>query len=210
MWRNNTSKEVRGWVGPGLMVCVNSRASSIWVSMRGVLVKCNADCVRIATDEEWLGAEIIKVLSQDARNHLDKHGQRGYIDVTGEEGPGEEDLVPPSSPAAATGHSDLSTLAGDLVPEPMPMSNVAMTRQASTTAPPTSTTRTVSEAGTDVSDQRNVRARVDELDVDLNADPARLGVPVPHGGWIEAQRRQDANNGSEVIGRLSTPELVRM
>ena len=69
VWRNNTSKQVRGWVGPGLVVCVNGKASSIWVSMRGVLVKCNADRVRIATDEEWLGAEIIKVLSQDARNH---------------------------------------------------------------------------------------------------------------------------------------------
>ena len=70
VWRNNTSKQVRGWVGPGLVVCVNSRASSVWVSMRGILVKCNADRVRIATDEEWMGAEIIKVLSQDARNQL--------------------------------------------------------------------------------------------------------------------------------------------
>ena len=70
-----------------------------------------------------------------------------------------------------------------------------MMRQASTTAPPSSQTRTASEAGTEI-DQRNVRARVDDLDTDLNADRVRLGVPVPQGGWIEAQRRQDRNNGA--------------
>ena len=31
----------------------------------------------------------------------------------------------------------------------------------------------------------------------MNADRARLGIPVPHGGWIDAQRRQEMNNGSE-------------
>ena len=70
-----------------------------------------------------------------------------------------------------------------------------MTRQASTTAPPSSQTRTASEAGTE-HEQRNVRARVDELDSDLNADRARLGVPVPEGGWIGAQRRQESNASS--------------
>ena len=82
--------------------------------------------------------------------------------------------------------------AEDRSPEPMPVQSDQVMRQASTTAPPSSQTRTASEAGTEA-DQRNVRARVDDLDTDLNADRVRLGVPVPQGGWIEAQRRQDLN-----------------
>ena len=151
--------------------------------MRGVLVKCNADRVRIATDEEWLGAEIMKVLSQDARNHLDKHGQRGYIDATGEEGPGDEDLSPPEPNTAS--NIEQPAEAEDRSPAPSPVQQEQMTRQASTTAPPSSQTRTASEAGTEA-EQRNVRARIDDLDTDLNAGRARLGVPIPHGGWIKA------------------------
>ena len=58
-----------------------------------------------------------------------------------------------------------------------------------------------------------MRARVDDLDVDLNADRARLGVPVPQGGWIEAQRRQDLNqrnNGATEAASMFSPGKPRL
>ena len=164
--------------------------------MRGVLVKCNADRVRIATDEEWLGAESIKVLSQDARIHRDKHGQRGYIDATDEGGPEPDDPAPPA-PEAASGRNNDPPVTELTRPNPRNRASGAdeMSRQVSTTVP-TASTRTASEAGTETANERNVRARIDENDVDLNADRARLGVPVPHGGWIQAAQRQAENNNN--------------
>ena len=57
--------------------------------MEGVLVKCNIERARPAMDEEWIGAEVIKVLSTDAKASLERRGQRGYVDATNEEGPSE-------------------------------------------------------------------------------------------------------------------------
>ena len=95
------------------MVCVNSNGNSVWVSMRGVQVKCNIDRVRLATDSEWLGAELIKVLSADAKKHIERAGQRGYVDATSEDGPTEQDEEPdsaehvtPDSVAPSTGPLD--------------------------------------------------------------------------------------------------------
>ena len=97
VWRNKLRSKTKGWIGPGLVVCVQDTSDSIWVSMRGVLVKCNRDRVRMATDSEWLGAELIKLLSADAKEHLERNGQRGFVDVTAEPGP-EQDDEPPGSP----------------------------------------------------------------------------------------------------------------
>ena len=62
VWRNNVRYDIKGWVGPGLVIAISVPQSSVWVSMRGVLVKCNIERVRPATDQEWLGAEIIRVV----------------------------------------------------------------------------------------------------------------------------------------------------
>eukprot|EP00973_Karenia_brevis_P015171 2074040-Karenia_brevis.AAC.1 len=57
--------------------------------MRGVLVMCNVERVRPATDEEWMGSEIIHILSADAKQRLEHSGQRGFVYATAEEGPPE-------------------------------------------------------------------------------------------------------------------------
>eukprot|EP00973_Karenia_brevis_P075568 10497655-Karenia_brevis.AAC.1 len=59
--------------------------------MRGVLVKCNVERVRPATDVEWIGSEIIRILSADAKQRLEHGGQRGFVDATAEEGPPPEE-----------------------------------------------------------------------------------------------------------------------
>ena len=58
--------------------------------MRGVVVKCSFDRLRRATDEEWLGAELVKILSSDALERMQRQGQRGYVDTSGEEPPPED------------------------------------------------------------------------------------------------------------------------
>ena len=67
---------------------------TIWVTMRGSLLKCSAEKVRPATDDEWMGAELMKILSEDSRSILGDRGRRGFVDTSSEEGPGRMDAVP--------------------------------------------------------------------------------------------------------------------
>eukprot|EP00973_Karenia_brevis_P040807 5648695-Karenia_brevis.AAC.1 len=80
-----------------MVVCINPKQSSVWVSMQGVLVKCSAGRVRPATDEEWMGSESIRILSVDAKQRLEHGGQRGFVDAIQEEGPPDE-VASPESP----------------------------------------------------------------------------------------------------------------
>ena len=91
VWRNSSRHKVKGWTGPGVVVCVNDKQTTAWVSMRGVLIKTNMDRIRPATDSEWLGAELIKILSADAKQRLERAGQRGYVDAMDEPGPDDEE-----------------------------------------------------------------------------------------------------------------------
>ena len=50
------------------------------------MVKCNMERVRPATDQEWLGAELLRVLSAEAKACPERKGQRGYVDATNESG----------------------------------------------------------------------------------------------------------------------------
>ena len=36
VWRNSPRAKIRGWVGPGVAVCINPKQTSVWVSTRGV------------------------------------------------------------------------------------------------------------------------------------------------------------------------------
>ena len=50
VWRDNVRFNVKGWVGPGWALAINAPQSSVCVSMRGVIVKCNMEPVRPTTD----------------------------------------------------------------------------------------------------------------------------------------------------------------
>ena len=93
VWRNKVVKErkYRGWVGPGMVVCVNEKNTSAYISMRGVVVKTNTDRMRLATDHEYHGAELIKLLSKDSLSSIGSRGQRGYVDATHEDGPEDDE-----------------------------------------------------------------------------------------------------------------------
>ena len=87
VWHNNVKHAIKGWVGPGLAVAINATQRSVRVSTRGVLVKCNMERVRPATEKEWIVAEIVRFLSSDATASLERQCQHGCVDVAGEEGP---------------------------------------------------------------------------------------------------------------------------
>ena len=81
--------------------------------------------VRPATDQDGLGAEIIRVQSAELKASLERKGQRGFVDATNE--PGPEDV--PGSSSEPPGTEDLTETrnqgSGDV-----PMPTIPAGRQA--------------------------------------------------------------------------------
>ena len=90
VWRHNKTTGKRGWTGPGVIIAISQTKTSFWIHMRGALLKCSGEQVRKATDAEYLGTELVKVLSQELLKSRERSGQRGYVDVEVEGNPDEE------------------------------------------------------------------------------------------------------------------------
>ena len=73
-----------------VLVAVSPTKTSLWIHMRGSLLKCSGEQVRKATDAEYLGTELAKVLSQELLKSRERAGQRGFVDVEVEGTPDEE------------------------------------------------------------------------------------------------------------------------
>ena len=86
--------DYRGWIGPGLLVAESENGRSLWVSVRGYLVKASREQVRRATSEESLGAEMAQMLSAGLLEDLESGRVKNYKDVT-------EEGVPLSDPPGA-------------------------------------------------------------------------------------------------------------
>ena len=89
VWRNTA--RYRGWGGPGMVVQVAENGRSLWISLRGYLLKASREQVRLATNEENLGAELVKILSSEMLHDLESGNLRHFRDVQ-EEGTPEPDL----------------------------------------------------------------------------------------------------------------------
>ena len=82
------------------MIRINNRCSgiiaqkgdSLWISMRGYLIKANLGQVRRATAEESLGTELVKHLSQQLLEDIDNHQVKFYRDVEAEGLPEEDSM----------------------------------------------------------------------------------------------------------------------
>eukprot|EP00969_Alexandrium_andersonii_P274565 12135262-Alexandrium_andersonii.AAC.1 len=57
VWRSAPRSGRRGWVGGGLLVAKSPNAGSLWITMRGRLLKCSAQQARRATEPEYMGTE---------------------------------------------------------------------------------------------------------------------------------------------------------
>ena len=126
VWRDVPN--FKGWSGPGTIVAQHSNGKSLWVSLRGYLVKASREQIRHATSEESLGAELVKNLSQDMLQDLESGKLRNYKDVEGEGVPEDPDYEPsiarqeeglPSIPEEETVNLDME-IDELLGPEPVP------------------------------------------------------------------------------------------
>ncbi|CAE7633607.1 unnamed protein product [Symbiodinium necroappetens] len=75
------TSEYKGWVGPGVVIAQAKNERSLWISLRGFLVKAAKEQVRKATAEESLGVELVKVLSQEMLENVESGKIRNYQDL---------------------------------------------------------------------------------------------------------------------------------
>eukprot|EP00435_Cladocopium_sp_Y103_P059011 s3579_g21.t1 len=63
-----------GWSGPGVVLAIWPTERSLWISLRGHLLKASREHLRPATSEEHLGAELIRELSSETGRARNFHG----------------------------------------------------------------------------------------------------------------------------------------
>ena len=85
LWR--TTSDFKGWIGPRILVAESNNQRSLWVSVRGYLVKASREQVRRATSEESLGADLVKVLSAELLENLESGRLKNFKDIEQEGGP---------------------------------------------------------------------------------------------------------------------------
>ena len=79
-----------GWSGPGVLLAISPSEKSMWVSLRGHLLKVSREHLRSATAEEHLGAELIKELSAEMLKDIKDGKIRQFHDLTKEPTPDQE------------------------------------------------------------------------------------------------------------------------
>lgn len=93
VWRN--VPDYHGWTGPGVVVAVSENGRSLWVSMRGYLIKASREQTRAATSEESLGAELVQELSKAMLQDLESGNVSHFRDIEGEGGPDDGTAAQP-------------------------------------------------------------------------------------------------------------------
>ena len=86
----------KGWSGPGTIIAESNQGKSLWVSLRGYLVKASREQVRAATSEESLGAELSHVLSAELLQDIETGKIKNYRDVEQEGVPDDDEEYTPS------------------------------------------------------------------------------------------------------------------
>ncbi|CAE7943636.1 unnamed protein product [Symbiodinium sp. KB8] len=86
VWRR--TPEFRGWSGPGGVIQITENGRSLWISLRGYLLKTSKEQIRQATSEESFGVELRQILDRGLLEDLENGRVRNYRDVQGE-GPPE-------------------------------------------------------------------------------------------------------------------------
>ncbi|CAE7655781.1 GIP [Symbiodinium sp. CCMP2592] len=85
VWRETA--DYVGWTGPGVIVAESDNRRSLWVSLRGYLIKASREQVRSASPEEHLGVELIKAISKEMLEGLESGTIRNYRDIEQEGAP---------------------------------------------------------------------------------------------------------------------------
>ena len=157
VWHKNKLTGRKGWTGPGVVVAVLPTRPSLWISMRGCLLKCSGEQVRKATDAEWLGAELSKTLATELLKSRQRSGQRGYVDVEAEGQPTEE-------PPADT-RPDVNQILEAVVPAPSVLASIPEESDSMDTTMPE-----VAESGPEIR-PRQPESEPGSEPVDMNVRP---------------------------------------
>ena len=91
VWRE-TAKH-HGWTGPGVVLAISPNDRSLWISLRGQLLKTSREQTRPATTEEHLGAELIKELSSEILQDIQAGRVKHFHDITADGTPEQDHEV---------------------------------------------------------------------------------------------------------------------
>ena len=97
VWRSTPN--FTGWSGPGVLLAISPTERSMWVSLRGFLLKVSREHLRPATVEEHLGAELIRELSAEMLKDIHSGKIRQFHDLTNEPTPDQEQQLQITSEA---------------------------------------------------------------------------------------------------------------
>ena len=105
VWKTNPPSKRGRWVGPG--VCIGTHFGSVWLNMRGSLLKCSQLQCKLATTEESRGLEVQNQLLDDMKAEFQEFpGRRVYNDVEREGIPPKDVDRPPAAPRAVEEKED--------------------------------------------------------------------------------------------------------
>ena len=91
VWRSTPT--FTGWSGPGVLLVSSPSERSLWVSLRGQLLKVSREHLRPATSEEHLGAELVRELSAEMISDIKTGKIQHFHDLTDEPSPDQiEDI----------------------------------------------------------------------------------------------------------------------
>ena len=79
------------WIGPGIVIL--HEGSTVWAVVRGRLFKCNPSHIRLATNPESLGAELLNLQELEALYGNIRGSGGPHVDMTGAPLPPEEDIT---------------------------------------------------------------------------------------------------------------------
>ena len=104
LWRDTA--DFVGWSGPGKIIAESSNGRSLWISLRGYLIKASREQVRNATREERQGAEILQIVSPEMIEKLESGKLKNYTDIEDEGLPGTTPATSPSRPMDVAAEGD--------------------------------------------------------------------------------------------------------
>ena len=181
-----------GWSGPGVLLAISPSEKSMWVSLRGHLMKVSREHLRSATSEEHLCAELIKELSAEMLKDIQSGRIRQYHDLTNEPTPDQErqlaitteaipehevrDFVEPDEPYTPT--SPLNDLDGDYDVEVPPLEPVVNQPDATDVPMPEVPAEDVS---TRIPSQAATTSNAPSLRSDVPAPRTGAGIMVDEG-----------------------------
>ena len=122
LWRNLRQRQEGGsyryrerWTGPGIVIL--HEGSTVWVVLRGRLFKCNPGHVRLATNPESLGAELLNLPELEALYGSIRGSSGPHVDMTGAPLPPEDDIKVEEGCESATSAAAGTALIQIAIPE---------------------------------------------------------------------------------------------